>query len=72
MGMLDAGLLGGFVVGGYLGAQLFSIGGRYGYLIVFATSAVCCLGSFLYLTYIPESVDVNQVSEINGNFYPLA
>jgi hypothetical protein len=27
--------------------------------------------SFLYVTFIPESVDVSQVSELTGNFYPL-
>lgn len=71
MGMLDASLFAGFVVGTYLGAPLFSVAGRYGYSTVFGTSAVCYLVSFLYLTFIPESVEVSQVSEVNDNFHPL-
>jgi hypothetical protein len=71
MGMLDASLFLGLVVGTYLSAPLFSIAGTYGYLAVFGTSAICCLVSFLYVTFIPESVDINRVSELNYNFYPL-
>lgn len=71
MGILDASLVFGLVVGTYLSAPLFSVAGTYGYLTVFGTSAVCFLVSFLYVTFIPESVDVNQVSELNGSFYPL-
>lgn len=71
MGILDASLFFGLVVGTYLSAPLFSIAGTYGYLTVFGTSAVCFLVSFLYVTFIPESVDVNQVSELNCNIYPL-
>jgi len=71
MGILDASIYFGVVVGIYLSAPLFSIAGKYGYLTVFGTSAICFLVSFLYVTFIPESVDVNQVSELNGNFYPL-
>jgi hypothetical protein len=70
LGILDTSLFAGVVVGTYLGAPLFSVAGRYGYLTVFGTSAMCFLVSFLYVTFIPESVDVNQVSELN-NFYPL-
>lgn len=71
MGILDASIFFGLVVGTYLSAPLFSIAGPYGYLTVFGTSAICFLVSFLYVTFIPESVDVSQVSELNGNFYPL-
>ncbi|GFG36707.1 hypothetical protein Cfor_09425 [Coptotermes formosanus] len=73
MGMLDASLFAGFVVGTYLGAPLFSVAGRYGYSTVFGTSAVCYLVSFLYLTFIPESVEVSQVSErdFTGGFCSL-
>jgi len=70
--MMHVSLFGGFVVGNYLSAPVFSIAGRFGYLTVFATSATCFLLGFLYVTFIPESVIVNPVSKLNINFYPLA
>jgi hypothetical protein len=69
--MLDASLFGGLVVGAYLSAPLFLIAGRYGYLTVFATSATCYFLGFLYVTFIPESVNVNHVSELNINFLSM-
>ncbi|PNF29985.1 hypothetical protein B7P43_G06967 [Cryptotermes secundus] len=66
MGFLDVCLFGGVAVGGYLSAPLFSVAGKYGYLTVFATSATCYLLSFLYVTFIPESVNVSQMGSSNG------
>jgi hypothetical protein len=70
MGLLDVCLFGGVAVGAYLSAPLFSVAGKYGYVTVFATSATCYLLSFLYVTFIPESVNVSQVSELDTNLYP--
>jgi hypothetical protein len=70
MGILDASLFCGSVVGTYLSAPLFFVAGRYGYLTVFAASAISCLLGFLYVTFIPESVNVSQVSILYVNFYP--
>lgn len=72
MGLLDVCLFGGVAVGGYVSAPLFSVAGRYGYVTVFATSAACYLLSFLYVTFIPESVNVSQVSELDTNLYPVS
>lgn len=71
LGILDTSLFAGVVVGTYLGAPLFSVAGRYGYLTVFGTSAMCFLVSFLYVTFIPESVDVNQTRNSTGRFCSL-
>jgi hypothetical protein len=70
--LLDVCLFGGVAVGGYVSAPLFSVAGRYGYVTVFATSAACYLLSFLYVTFIPESVNVSQVSELDTNLYPVS
>jgi hypothetical protein len=64
MGVLDVFLFGGAAAGSYFSAPLFSLGGKHGYMTVFATSAMCYLLSFLYVTFIPESVNVNQVREL--------
>lgn len=71
MGLLDVFLFGGLAAGGSLSAPLFSVGGKYGYVTVFATSATCYLLSFLYVTFIPESVNVSQVREQDTNSYPV-
>jgi hypothetical protein len=72
MGLLDVCLFGGVAVGGYLSAPLFSVVGKDGYLTMFATSATCYLLSFLYVTFIPESVNVSQVSELDTNLDPVS
>ncbi|KDR06884.1 hypothetical protein L798_03365 [Zootermopsis nevadensis] len=61
MGLLDASLFGGLVVGAYLSAPLFFIAGQYGYLTVFATSATFYLLGYLCVIFIPESVHVSHV-----------
>lgn len=71
MGLLDVSLFGGVAVGGYLSAPLFSLVETYGYMIVFATSATCFLLSFLYVIFIPESVNVSQVREQHTNPYSV-
>ncbi|XP_069691101.1 probable peptidoglycan muropeptide transporter SLC46 isoform X1 [Periplaneta americana] len=60
MGIFEAALLSGFVVGTYTCAPLFLAAGQYGYVTVFACSATFALLGFLYGVYIPESVNVIQ------------
>jgi hypothetical protein len=69
LGLLDASLFGGLVVGAYLSAPLFLTAGQYGFLTVFSASAAFYLLGFLCVTFMPESVNMSHVtvSELNIN-----
>lgn len=63
MGLLDGSIYTGYAIGMLCTAPLFNVSGKYGYLIVFSVSSVLNLLGFLYLVFVPESVNINQTDE---------
>lgn len=72
MGMLDASLFTGYLVGTFVSAHLFTVSGEYGYVTVFATCGMACLTAALYiLFFVQESVSSKDVSLHTQNLWNM-